>query len=573
MKATDMNCAECRDNLVACLEGLLEAEQSRQCQAHLESCEACRAEYQALGRLQERLTARGRAAAEVSLVGPVMRAVRQKQLEPERTTLMSLLFKNRWGWGLGAVASAAAVILIIALAAPNVQAKAADVMARGARAIAKITSIHLRGELRTLPADNFSYIDADSDFYPIELWKQFEPELKWRVEKPGRVVVMDGTETLHYIKSAKVAVKIPQRTTSAFDTDWLHRIANLSNTISNELRHAQAQGWKLGLTEETGADGRLKSVVSVMAKCGLPDDDYTRNKFFHDADTRRVYRFDAQTERLEAVEIYLVRGSGEVQIFNLNHIDYDQPIDPSVWQVDLPADVSWYKEPQALPDNEKYASMTAEQAARAFFEACGKRDWDEVGKFVSPLTEQMKAYLRGLEIVSLGKAFTSKSYGGKFIPYEIKLRPQEFSVRVSNDNPAKRYVITGACDSQGKLQQDLSWKNAPEVLTDNEAYARLSPAEAVKAYAAAQAKMDWAEMKKFAPAYDVDNDKRRLEQAEKAGIDARNLIPAIEVGEASWSAEQSAYLVKCKMSSIKKWNLALRNDNPAHRWQEDGGSE
>ena len=64
-------------------------------------------------------------------------------------------------------------------------------------------------------------------------------------------------------------------------------------------------------------------------------------------------------------------------------------------------------------------------------------------------------------------------------------------MRVSNDNPAKRYVITGGCGSQGN-SQDLSWKNAPEVLFDNEADARLSPAEAVKAWTPlAQAKMDW----------------------------------------------------------------------------------
>ena len=37
------------------------------------------------------------------------------------------------------------------------------------------------------------------------------------------------------------------------------------------------------------------------------------------------------------MEIFLVRGSGEVQIFDLSQIDYDQPIDPSVWQLDLPA--------------------------------------------------------------------------------------------------------------------------------------------------------------------------------------------------------------------------------------------
>jgi len=446
MNATNMNCAECRDNLVACLEGLLDSEQSRHCRAHLESCAACRAEYEAVSRLQKRLTARGRVAAEVSLVEPVMRAVRQQQIKPERTTLMSILLKNRWGFGLGAAATAAAVILIIALAAPNAQAKAVKVLARGARAVANLTSVHLRGQLRTLPADNFSYIDANREFYPIELWKQFEPNLKWRVEKPGRVAVMDGEQAILYIKPGKVGYRVPQLTRSAFDTDWLHRIANLSDTISNELRHAQAQGWKLDLAEETGADGRPKSIVTVHAKCGLPDDDYTRNKFLQDADTRRVYHFDAQSERLEAVQMYLVQGASEVQIFELSQIEYDQAIDPSVWQLELPTDVSWVQEPQKLPDNEKYASMTPEAAARAFFEACAKEDWTEAGKFMSPVNQRLKDYLGGLEIVSLRQAFTSKAYGGRFVPYEIKLKNggiKKHNLALRKDNPAGRWQVDG----------------------------------------------------------------------------------------------------------------------------------
>jgi hypothetical protein len=400
----------------------------------------------AINRLQERLTARGRVAAEVSLVEPVMRVLHHKQIEPERTTLMSLLFKSRWGFGLSAAASAAAVILIIALAAPKAQAKAADVMARGARAIAKLTSIHLRGQLRTLPADNFSYIDASNDFYAIELWKQFPPESKWRIEKPGRAIVMDGQQTVMYIKPAKEAVKLPQPTSSAFDTDWLHRIANLSDTINNELRLAQAQGWKLELAEETAADGKVKSIVTVHAKCGLPENDYARNKFFHDADTRHVYRFDAQSERLEAVQIYVVRSASEVQVFDLSQIDYDQPIDPSVWQLDLPTDVSWYKEPQKLADNQKYATMTAEEAAHAFFEACAKGDWTEGEKFISPVNQRLKDYLGGLEIVSLGKPFTSQSYPGQFVPYEIKLKDgtiKKHNLAVRKDNPAGRWQVDG----------------------------------------------------------------------------------------------------------------------------------
>jgi len=70
-----MNCTECRDNLVARIEGLLDDTESLQCQAHLESCAECRAEYAAFANLHQRLVARGHAAADVSVVAPVMRRV------------------------------------------------------------------------------------------------------------------------------------------------------------------------------------------------------------------------------------------------------------------------------------------------------------------------------------------------------------------------------------------------------------------------------------------------------------------------------------------------------------------
>ena len=567
-----MNCAECRDNLVACAEGLLDREEELQCRAHLDACAYCRAEYEAITSLQRCLIARGQATAGVRIVEPVMRRVYQEQFKPERETIMSTILKHRWGFGLGAAASAAAVILIAFLVFPKAQATAAEIMTKGAQAVAKLTSIHLRGQLRTYPADNFSYINADCPFYTIELWKQFEPELKWRVEKPERVVVMDGKSTVMLIKSGNTGVKLPQRTTSAFDTEWLHRIANLSNTISNELDNARVKGWKLNLTEETGTDGRLKSVVTVLAKSGVPDNDYCKNTFMENADTRRVYRFDAQSELLESVQIYLTRPAGEVQIFDLSQIDYNQPIDSSVWKLELPADVSWAQlEPPKLPDNEKYASMTAEQAARAFFEACSREDWNEAGKFMSPINDRVKEYLGGVKIVSLGEPFTSKDYPGRLVPYEIELRAQEFNVRVANTNSAKRCVIMGVYDSKLRLQQDLKWSAEPEVLTNNEAYARLTPKEAVQAYFDAHSKFNWVEMRKFTSEYDVEKNKSRVEMAEKQGIDVHKMMPVFEVGEASWSPEQSAWFVKCHAVQVKKWNMAIRKDNPAGRWQVDGG--
>lgn len=571
-KWNHMNCAECRDQLVALLEGLLEPELASQCQDHLDTCAACRAKHHSFSHLQQRLVAAGHLAAEVSLAGPVMQRIERQQTKPERTTIMSQLLKHRWGFGLGAAAGVAAVVLFIALATPTkVQAKAADVLARGAQAVAKLTTIHLRGQLRTLPADNFSYINPDQNFYTIELWKQFEPELKWRVNKPGRVAVMDGQTTLLYINAAKYAAKYPGKSKSAFDTEWLHRIANLSNTISNELRNAQAKGWKLDLTEETGTDGRVKSVVTILVKSGVPDDDYCKNTFLDNADTRRVYRFDSESERLDSVQIFLTRKGSEVEIFNLNQIEYNQPLDPKLWQVELPADVSWYQEPQKLADNDKYASMTAEQAARAFFQACSQEDWTEAAKYYSPIDEQLKEYLGGLQIVSLGQEFTSKTYPGRFIPYEIRLRGMEFNLRLSNSNSVGRFLITGVFDRNLKLMEDLKWTKAPEMLPDNDAYAKLGPAETAKAYFAAQSKQDWAEMKKFVPDYDVENDQRKLEEAKRSGIDPLHAMPVFEAGAASWSAEQSAYFVKCRQLGTKKHNLAIRKDNAAGRWQVDGG--
>ena len=441
-----MNCAECRENLVACVEGLLEREELLQCQAHLEACADCRAEYAAIGHLQQQLVARGQAAAEVSLVEPVMRRVRREQTQPERDTIMTRLF-TRWGFGLSAAAGAAAIILLTLLLSPKGQATAAEVMTRGAKAVAKLRSIHMRCQLRIFSADNFGFIKPEADFVNVELWKEFGGYGKWRIEKPGRVAVMDGQSTLMHIKPGNVGVKVPQPAREAFDTAWLHRIADLSDTITDELNNAVARGWGLRLAEERAADGRTKSVVTVETRSSLPDNDYLKNKFMDDSDTRRVYRFDAQTELLEAVQVYLVGKAGEVLIFEVNQIDYNQSIDPSVFQLQLPANVNWYQEPQNQPGDEKYAALTPEQAARAFFEACGREDWIEVGKFwTTPLNDPMNNYLGGLKLVSVGESFTSAAYPGRYVPYEIQFKTggaKKFNLALKKDGKTGRWFVDG----------------------------------------------------------------------------------------------------------------------------------
>lgn len=90
--------------------------------------------------------------------------------------------------------------------------------------------------------------------------------------------------------------------------------------------------------------------------------------------------------------------------------------------------------------------MTPLEAARAFFEACEKEDWDEAGKFYQGLDEDIKKYLGGLQIVRLGEPFQSKGYAGWMVPYEVTFKSggsKKWNLAVRKDNPANRYVVDG----------------------------------------------------------------------------------------------------------------------------------
>jgi outer membrane lipoprotein-sorting protein len=442
-----MNCAECRDNFVGYIEGLLSEEESLRCRTHLGLCANCRTEYETFAHLQKKLEARGRAAASVSIADPVMRRILQNHTKTEREPIMTTIFR-RWGLGLGAAAGMAVIALIVILTWPQGRANAAETLERGAKAAAGLSSIHMQCSLRTLPDDNFGAIAPDRNFVPIELWKQFGDSPKWRIDKPGRIAFMNGQSTVMYLKYNNAANKLNQPSQDAFDTKWLHEVANVAQLLTSELGGVRMQGNFMRLTQETGANGAAKSVVTIESKSNLPDGDYLKNKFFNDADTRRVYVFDEQSNRLETVRIYLMSQSDAKLIFEVNQIHYNPSIDPDAFNPQLPENVALIQEgAKTLPDNERYATMTPEQTARAFFEACGRNDWDEVAKFSPvPFNDQMKNILGGLQIVSIGESFKSESYPGSFVPYEIKFKngkTQKHNLALKKDSNNNRWYFDG----------------------------------------------------------------------------------------------------------------------------------
>jgi hypothetical protein len=166
------------------------------------------------------------------------------------------------------------------------------------------------------------------------------------------------------------------------------------------------------------------------------------------SDSRWVYRFDSQTELLESVQAYLSAKSGEALILDIDQIEYNQPIDPAVFTLQLPTNVAWAPtKHELLADKEKYAPMTASEAARAFFEACGREDWAAAEKFwFGPLDDELKALLGGLKVISIGQPFHSAAGGDPFVPYEIQSKSGEikkFNLHLSQVPTTGRWLVSG----------------------------------------------------------------------------------------------------------------------------------
>jgi hypothetical protein len=146
--------------------------------------------------------------------------------------------------------------------------------------------------------------------------------------------------------------------------------------------------------------------------------------------------------------VFLHDASGDVLIFEVTGIAYNEVFDAEVFQLELPPDVVMQGEqPRLAGDDASHAGLTAEQAARKFFEACGREDWNEVSAFWPlPVDDRFKGFLGGLKIVSLGESFTSAAYPGRFVPYEIEFTNgdrKKFNLALKNDKTTGRWFVDG----------------------------------------------------------------------------------------------------------------------------------
>lgn len=331
-------------------------------------------------------------------------------------------------------------------------AYAAEVLQEAIDAVSDLWSVHMKAKMRTRASDNFANIDFNYDFVEITMWKRTNAngQVQWRVEKPGRVLLMDGQKTTMFIEP-NTGVLIERVLPLGCYDSWCGRLLDVRELLDNELQKAKTNPDREISLWHKEVEGRDKIMLEVEVAADIPEGAYLRNKFISHSDHLKVYRFDTETKLLEGLQVYVHTVNDDILIFEVTEIEYNVEIDDGIFALDLPEDIIWTRDPEILDDNERYEEMSPKEAVEGFFQACADENWEEVLKYwgSSQIDDRIKAYLGGLEIISLGEPFQSGRYArglGWFVPYEIRFKSGEvkkMNLAIRKDNPAKRFIVDG----------------------------------------------------------------------------------------------------------------------------------
>jgi hypothetical protein len=430
-----MTCREARNRLVGLFDQPPCADR-QELESHMAACAACAREYAAIQAAMGRIEPSCRVTASPDFKVRVMKKMMEVPMEVEDAPRRWRILP-RLAW----LAAAAAVAVI--LLAPRGQSPAVSLLAQSAEAMANLQSVHIIARMRTLPADNFEQIDPKLDWVPIEIWKQFGNPPKWRVEKPGRVAVMDGTSSLLFLKPDHAVKGGPQ---PGF-LDWMNSLLDTDKIMENELASARAQRSTARLQGEAVDEKGARHMVLVVKRAaeGNFANDWMLNKSVGSANHSRVYSFDPVGKRLQRMQLVLHAKAGDVAVFEITEIRYNEAFDPALFSLSLPADVNWMVGPErmavvkALPQSPK-------EAAAMFFDGLSRQDADTLlAVYPANSVPVWAKEMAGLQVISLGEPFQSGAWRGWFVPYEISIHGhvKKHNLAVRNDNPAHRWMFDG----------------------------------------------------------------------------------------------------------------------------------
>ena len=405
--------------------------------AHLAACEACAAELESTRDAVARIQPTGCVSASPDFKERTLSKL-AAELMSAQTPRPRIRFTPLLRLALTAAAILAVVSALPYLGTLGTNRGAVALLARSVDALNGLRSVHIVAQMRTPLGDNFESIGAGFEFQPVEMWKEFGAAPRWRVENPGRVVVMDGAQSILFMKPDQA---VHGGRNSGF-VEWLRPLLDPERVRDAELKAAQKGEARAASRQE----GPRVTLTATRKAAGEFVNDWGRNVSVSQSDHTRVYQFDAATRRLTGLQVILHDGGKDVVVFETTDIRYNEAMAPEVFTVALPEGVIWGVRPEQMPTGRPIPA-TARDAAEAFLEGLAQRDWERVLTVyaATAVPESLKSE-GGLQVISIGEPFQSGQYGGRFVPYEVVLSDgtrKQWNLAVRNDNPPHRWVFDG----------------------------------------------------------------------------------------------------------------------------------
>jgi len=406
--------------------------------AHLDGCRNCAAELEETRNAVAGIQPRGRVSASADFKERTMTKL-AAELNAAQTPRPRIRFTPLLRLALTAAAILAVVAALPYLGALGTNRGEVALLAQSIDALNGLRSVHIVARMRTPRGDNFESIGAGYDFQPVEMWREFGSTPRWRVENPGRVVVMDGAQSILFMKPD---FAVHGGRNPGF-VEWLRPLLDPERVLAAELRAAQKGESRAAIRQE----GQRVTLTATRKAEGEFVNDWGRNSSVSQSDHTRVYHFDAATSRLTGLQVILHDGGKDVVVFEATDIRYNEAVAPELFTVALPDGVIWGVPPEQMPTNRPLPA-TARDAAEAFLGGMSQRDWERVLTVyaATAVPEGLKRDGGGLHVISIGEPFQSGLYAGWYVPYEVMLADgtgKKWNLAVRNDNAAHRWVQDG----------------------------------------------------------------------------------------------------------------------------------
>ncbi|MHC4796378.1 MAG: tetratricopeptide repeat protein [Planctomycetota bacterium] len=185
-----MNCTQCKEQLVAYVEGILDSQYEQQILLHLQQCSNCRAEAEAHKQLheslQDRMAIKIKAFSQKPISTKVMNGIFRDLTNQSRRSLMHKRY-TKIGLGLAAVA---AIIIVVGLSVTIVNKSATPAWAieQTINALQDVKTVYFSGIYQYDDTFKCWFIPKENETSPTNL----------RFESDSRVIVIQNNSTHHY---------------------------------------------------------------------------------------------------------------------------------------------------------------------------------------------------------------------------------------------------------------------------------------------------------------------------------------------------------------------------------------